>query len=72
MKTIPQSLRHMFTVSVADGVVLMEARNIRCGDVWDCYPVDTGGEYADEYGCHMVFTEDEVARRSALHKRFAS
>lgn len=68
MKTIPQSLRHRFTVCIADGVVLMEARNIRCGDVWDCYPVDS----RDEYGCHMVFTEDEVVRRSALHKRYAS
>lgn len=59
-----------FTVPVADGVVLMEARNLRCGDVWDCYPVDTGGEYADEYGGHMVFTEDQLAPKIQGHKRF--
>lgn len=58
-----------FTVNIADGVVLMEARSIRCGDVWDCYPVDTGGEYADEYGGHMVFTDAQLAPKV---KRFAS
>lgn len=58
-----------FTVSVADGVVLMEATKIRCGDVWDCHPVPGEG-YADEYGRHMVFTDAEVARLAAVHKRF--
>jgi len=58
-----------FTVNIADGVVLMEARSIRCGDVWDCYPVDTGGEYADEYGGHMVFTDAQLAPKV---QRFAS
>jgi hypothetical protein len=58
-----------FTICVADGVVLMEARNVRCGDVWDCYHVDTGGQYADEYGSHMVFTDAEVAQRAANHRR---
>lgn len=59
-----------FTVSIADGVVLMEARSIRCGDVWDCYPVDTGDEYADEYGHHMIFTDEEVARKSEVYEAF--
>lgn len=59
-----------FTVSVADGVVLMEARKIRCGDAWDCYPVSTGGDYADEYGRHMVFTDEEVTRLARLHERY--
>ena len=52
-----------FTVAVADGVVLMEARNIRCGDVWDCYPVDPD----DDYGTHMVFTDEQVAFKVGLH-----
>jgi hypothetical protein len=58
-----------FTVNVADGIVLMEARSIRCGDVWDCYPVSTGGEYADEYGHHMIFTDAQVASKAAFHNR---
>lgn len=60
-----------FTVTVADGVVLMEARSIRCGDVWDCYPVDTGGMYADEYGYHMIFTDDQLASKVGPYKRHA-
>ncbi|KPL02555.1 MAG: hypothetical protein AMK75_02665 [Planctomycetes bacterium SM23_65] len=53
-----------FAVTVADGSVLMEARNIRCGDVWDCYPVNPD----DEYGSHMVFTDAQVAHQVARHK----
>jgi len=63
----------LFTVNIADGVVLMEARSIRCGDVWDCHPVDSGGEYSDEYGSHMVFTDEQLARKVAFYKgRYAS
>ena len=56
-----------FTVNIADGSVLMEVTKLRCGDVWDCNPVDTGGTYADEYGTHMVFTDEQVARKIAFH-----
>jgi hypothetical protein len=59
-----------FTVSIADGVVLMEARSLRCGDVWDCYPVNTGGDYADEYGHHMIFTDEQVASKSGRHNQW--
>ena len=59
-----------FTVTVADGIVLMEARSIRWGDVWDCYPVNTGGDYADEYGHHMIFTDEDVAFKAERHKRW--
>jgi hypothetical protein len=58
-----------FTVNVADGVVLMEVTSRRCGDVWNCNPVDTGGRYADEYGSHMVFTDAQVARKITAHTR---
>lgn len=59
MKTDPGD---RFVVSVADGGVLMEARNIRCGDVWDCYPVE-----GQPYGEHMVFTDDQVAEKVARY-----
>lgn len=55
-----------FAVEVADGSVVMEARSLRTGDVWDCYPVeDPAG-----YGSHMVFTDDEVQRQVAAYKRY--
>jgi len=61
-----------FVVHIADGSVLMEARRIRCGDVWDCYPVSTVeyGRYAQEYGKHMVFTDEDVAAKIAYHKQW--
>jgi len=52
-----------FTVSIADGVVEMEVTGLRCGDVWDCHPVDPD----DLYGHHMVFTDDQVARKVRSH-----
>lgn len=55
-----------FNVYIADGVVLMEATKIRCGDVWDCYPVDPN----DEYGRHMVFTDNQVAHKVKCLKAF--
>jgi hypothetical protein len=55
-----------FTVTVADGSVLMEARNIRCGDVWDCYPVDPD----DDYGSHMVFTDEQVAANVEYYRKW--
>ena len=68
MKTNPGD---RFTVSIADGTVLMEARSIRCGDVWDCYPVEGAPRtYAQEYGKHMVFTDEEVAKDAARHKQW--
>lgn len=53
-----------FTVSVADGIVLMETTRIRCGDVWDCHPVaGAPHHYAQDYGSHMVFTEAQLVKR---------
>ena len=70
MKTKPGT---RFTVCVADGEVLMEARNIRCGDVWDCYPVENADPcYAQEYGSHMVFTDEQVAKKVAFHKQWGN
>lgn len=48
-----------FHVSVADGIVAMELVSIRCGDVWNCSPVNPN----DEYGSDMVFTDDDLAWR---------
>ena len=59
-----------FTVNVADGYVLMEVTGLRCGDVWDCNPVEHAErQYAQEYGSHMVFTDAQVARKVAFHNR---
>jgi hypothetical protein len=63
------SVGEQFVVIVADGYVLMEVSGLRCGDVWDCNPVDTGGRYADEYGHHMVFTDEQVAEKVRRHKQ---
>ena len=61
-----------FTVDIADGTVLMEARNVRCGDVWDCHPVSDPeyGTFAQEYGAHMVFTDEDVAKKAARHSQW--
>ena len=62
-----------FTVDVADGTVLMEAKSVRCGDVWDCYPAEgAGGYFAQEYGSHMVFTDEQVAKKVAFHKQWGN
>jgi len=64
-----------FDLSIADGYVLMEVTGLRCGDVWDCNPVEYvpfGRHYAQEYGSHMVFTDEQVAQMVARHKRRAS
>ena len=59
-----------FTVNVADGSVLMEVTSLRCGDVWNCEPAPYHSrDYAQEYGSHMVFTDEQVARKIAFHKR---
>lgn len=69
MKTNPGN---RFTVTVADGTVLMEARSLRCGDVWDCYPVEAPeyGRFAQEYGTHTVFTDEQVAEKVARHSQW--
>jgi alpha-L-arabinofuranosidase len=61
-----------FTVVIADGNVLMEARHIRCGDVWDCHPVEAPeyGRFAQEYGKHMVFTDEQVVKKAAHHSQW--
>ncbi len=59
-----------FTVIIADGRVLMEARSIRCGDVWDCYPVENEPGFAQEYGAHMVFTDEQVAEKVARRRKW--
>lgn len=59
-----------FTVNVADGVVLMEVTKLRCGDVWDCNPVENASGYAQEYGSHMVFTDEQVTRKVAFRKKY--
>ena len=59
-----------FTVHVADGNVLMEVTGLRCGDVWDCNPVDLAPQYAQEYGSHMVFTDAQVARKITFHNQW--
>ena len=71
MKTKPGD---QFSISVADGYVLMEAVRIRCGDVWDCVPasVTERGKYEQTYGKPMVFTDDEVAEKVAWHRKYMS
>ena len=71
MKTSPGD---QFAVPVADGQVLMEAKALRCGDVWDCYPVSAveTGKYEQIYGKHMVFTDEEVAEKVAWHRKYMS
>lgn len=51
-----------FTVVVNDGVVLMQVEELAHEDIWRVSPLDTGGEYADEYayGAPKVMTDDEV------------
>lgn len=66
-KKLKSKIGDQFTVAVADGMVLMEVTSLRCGDVWDCNPVNTKNEYADEYGRHMVFTDDQIAPLVSRH-----
>lgn len=65
-----------FSVTVADASVLMEATGIRCGDVWDCNPVDPSqldgaGHYYQPYGKPMVVTDDDLGERVEMHKRYS-
>lgn len=56
-----------FTVNIADGIVTMEVTSLRCGDVWNCEPV---GHDPDGYGHHMVFTDEQVARKVSFFKKY--
>jgi hypothetical protein len=55
-----------FSVSVADGTVEMEITDLRCGDVWNCNPVDR----RDEYGTHMVFTDEDLERKIEWERKW--
>jgi hypothetical protein len=55
-----------FSLTVCDGIVLMEVRGVRCGDVWDCEPVDP----TDEYGSHEVYTGSQLCDRVARFRRY--
>ena len=71
VKNIKSGMR--FAVTVMDGRVLMEVREVRCGDVWDCYPAETDvpRDFYQPYGDHMVFTTEQLYERVALFRRHA-
>ena len=57
IRPLKSAVGDRFTVVVGDTVILMEVTGLRCGDVWDCHPVEESEKIQP-----MVFTEAEVLR----------
>lgn len=60
---------------VAGDTVLMEAVDVRCGDVWNCAPVPTedpevaNGFYFQDYGEAEVLTDADLVLQHANYNR---
>jgi len=64
IRPLKSAVGDRFTVVVGDTVILMEVTGLRCGDVWDCHPVEESEKIQP-----MVFTEAEVLRRTKSYNK---